>query len=122
LVGVHSPGQASEALHVVALTKARTVEAPELGEASRDPSTYPALYKALHRAAAEEQYFIGCQVTRLGRQRAYERMAHLLLEIDYRLMGRGLASYGFLSLPLTQETIGDVLGLSVVHVNRTLQQ
>jgi len=122
IVGIYTPGQLLEALPIFALTKLRTIEAPALGLASRDASEYPMLHQALHAAVAEEHYFITCHVARLGRQRAYERMAHLLLEIEYKLTTRGLASYGMLSLPLTQEMLGDVLGLSVVHVNRTLQQ
>ena len=38
-----------------------------------------------------------------------------------RFKSVGLAANGSLDLPLTQEELGDALGLSTVHVNRVLQ-
>jgi hypothetical protein len=58
----------------------------------------------------------------LGRQTAYERVAHFLLEVQRRLEIAGLGDGQRFPLPLTQEIMGDALGLSIVHVNRTLQQ
>jgi CRP-like cAMP-binding protein len=62
------------------------------------------------------------QIVRAGRQTAYERLAHLLLEFHDRLGKVGLANDNTFAMPLTQEMLADGLGLSVVHVNRTLQQ
>jgi CRP-like cAMP-binding protein len=59
---------------------------------------------------------------RLGRQTAYERMAHLLLELHARLTEIGEARGDSFNLPVKQEVLADALGLSLVHVNRTLQQ
>jgi CRP-like cAMP-binding protein len=58
----------------------------------------------------------------LGRRSAVERVAHFLLELLTRLQAIGLAEERSYSLPLTQEVIGDLLGLSVAHVNRSLRQ
>ena len=49
-------------------------------------------------------------------------MLHLLLELHHRLRTVGLAEAGRFEMPLTQEVLADALGLSIVHVNRTLQQ
>ena len=38
-----------------------------------------------------------------------------------RLKGAGLADGASFEMPLTQELIGDALGLTTVHVNRTLR-
>ena len=65
---------------------------------------------------------MGDQITRLGRRTAYERFGNLLLELYHRLHVVGLARDGRFALPLTQEMLADALGLSVVHVNRTVQQ
>jgi hypothetical protein len=46
----------------------------------------------------------------------------LLLDIHDRLKRRDLISRPTFNLPLTQEQIGDHLGLTVVHVNRTLRR
>lgn len=62
------------------------------------------------------------QVVRVGRQTAYDRLGHFLLELCHRLRAIGHASGHSFRLPLTQETIGDAVGLSYVHVNRTLQE
>lgn len=59
---------------------------------------------------------------RLGRLAAYERMASFLLELHERLQRSGATDATSMPMPLTQEALADCLGLSVVHVNRTLQQ
>lgn len=58
----------------------------------------------------------------VGRRSARERVAHFLLELLTRLQAIGLADERSYRMPLTQELIGDALGLSVPHVNRTLRQ
>ena len=58
----------------------------------------------------------------IGRRSAYAGIAHLLCEIWLRMQAVGLARDGSFELPMTQAEIGDALGLSTVHVNRTLQQ
>jgi CRP-like cAMP-binding protein len=58
----------------------------------------------------------------VGRRSALERVAHFLLELLTRLQVVGLADERSYHMPLTQELLGDALGLSVPHVNRTLRQ
>jgi CRP-like cAMP-binding protein len=72
-------------------------------------------------AAAQQGRMID-QMVRLGRQTAYERMAHLLLELHGRLAEIGETRGESFNLPVKQEILADALGLSLVHVNRTLQQ
>lgn len=55
----------------------------------------------------------------LGRRNARERIAHLLHDLHSRALLNGL--HEPLALPLTQEHIGDALGLTPVHVSRTLK-
>ena len=57
----------------------------------------------------------------LGRRDAQARVAHLLCELSQRLKGAGLTNDDWFYLPLTQEQIGDVTGLTSVHVNRVLK-
>jgi CRP-like cAMP-binding protein len=73
-------------------------------------------------SAAREQEILGEHLVSLGRRSARERVVHLFLELWARLKVRGLASGDQLQVPLTQQIIADALGLSVVHVNRTLRQ
>lgn len=57
----------------------------------------------------------------VGRRNALARLAHLLCEFTVRMDSRGLGVDGAYELPLTQEQLGDALGLTSVHVNRTLK-
>jgi len=61
-------------------------------------------------------------IANIGRRNAFARIAHLLCELYIRLQSVGLVRDGAFELPLTQTDIGDATGLSVVHVNRTLQR
>ena len=74
------------------------------------------------RAVGLEETRLFDHIVRLGRQSAFERVTHLLLELHERLAVVGLAFENRFPLPLTQEVLADALGLSIVHVNRTLQQ
>jgi CRP-like cAMP-binding protein len=58
----------------------------------------------------------------LGRRSAIARMAHLFCELNIRLGITGLASGNSYDFPLTQAELGECLGLTSVHVNRTLQE
>lgn len=57
----------------------------------------------------------------VGQRSAIERVSHLLCELYRRLEAVGLAGDGRLELPVTQSELGDALGLSTVHINRTLR-
>ena len=60
-------------------------------------------------------------VLNVGRRDAKSRVAHLLCEIGVRLDAEGLAeNYGY-ELPMTQEQLADAVGLTPVHINRTLK-
>lgn len=59
-------------------------------------------------------------LVRLGRQDAQARMAHLFCETHIRLQAVGLADEEAFDFPLSQAELADVLGMSAVHVNRTL--
>lgn len=108
---------------VIALTAAQTLDAAPLAAARSDPSPrFNAWRQAWAAGQAEEAERMTDQIVRLGRLTAYERMGHLLLELHDRLARVGLAGPGMFHLPLTQEVMADMLGLSIVHVNRTLQQ
>ena len=61
-------------------------------------------------------------LTNVGWRSARERVAHLLLELFYRVRRKaGDQQVNSIDLPLTQEHIADALGLTTVHVNRTLR-
>jgi CRP/FNR family transcriptional regulator, anaerobic regulatory protein len=57
----------------------------------------------------------------IGRKNAKERMAYLLLDLYNRLHNQVLQPDSSMALPMTQEDIADTIGLTLVHVNRTLR-
>ena len=57
----------------------------------------------------------------IGRRDARARLSHLLCEISSRAEAVGPAPEPTYALPMTQEQIGDALGLTAVHVNRVLK-
>ncbi len=59
-------------------------------------------------------------IANVGRRNAKQRIAHFLCEFAVRLEAIGLGETCNYELPMTQEQIGDVVGLTSVHVNRTL--
>jgi CRP-like cAMP-binding protein len=58
----------------------------------------------------------------IGRRDALERVAHLLCEIFERLRLVGMVDGNSCAFPITQMDMADASGLSIVHLNRTLQE
>ena len=77
---------------------------------------------ALSWLAAQEAAIYAEHIVDIGRRTPVERLAHFLLETHSRLMGVGLAQKTSFDLPVSQELMADVLGLSVPHLNRVMQQ
>ncbi|UPK36882.1 Crp/Fnr family transcriptional regulator [Bradyrhizobium sp. 186] len=61
-------------------------------------------------------------VQNLGSRHALGRVAHLLCELATRMEFVGLVDNLSFRLPLTQQDVADACGLSIVHVNRTIQE
>lgn len=102
---------------ITTLTEVVTFPAPR-----PDPNDAASgLAQAYAVSAAIEEAHLCRQVRRLGRMSAYERMIDWLLETHDRLALTGMVDGADFTLPLTQEAIGDLLGLTSVHVNRTLK-
>lgn len=58
----------------------------------------------------------------IGQRSPLERLAHLFVELYYRLQAVGLATGLGFDLPITQNHLAEANGLSLVHLNRTLQE
>jgi CRP-like cAMP-binding protein len=81
----------------------------------------PQFAKALFWSAVREAAIVGEHLVDTARRPAYERVSHLLLELFVRLKSTGQCGEQSFTMPLTQELIGDAIGLTAVHVNRTLR-
>jgi CRP-like cAMP-binding protein len=68
-------------------------------------------------AAVFREWMLG-----IGRRTSVTRIAHLLCELFVRLRAVDLAGDDECDMPVTQAELGDALGLSTVHVNRSLQE
>ncbi|HWL03996.1 MAG TPA: Crp/Fnr family transcriptional regulator [Xanthobacteraceae bacterium] len=82
----------------------------------------PALLRRLWRETVLDAAIHREWIASLGRRSPYERVAHLFCELTHRLQAIGAVREGRFEFPMTQADLGDAVGLSVVHVNRTLQQ
>jgi len=85
--------------------------------AERPRMTQALSWHELVTAAVQREWTLN-----LGQRSAYERLAHLLVELYLRLATVGRAYDGRCDFPLTQNDLADATGLTSVHVNRTLQE
>jgi CRP-like cAMP-binding protein len=82
--------------------------------------TYPRINQAFWRDSLIDAAIFREWVVNVGQRSAYERAAHLMCEIFIRFKALGLTNGKSFDLPITQAELADALGLSTVHVNRTL--
>jgi CRP-like cAMP-binding protein len=82
---------------------------------------FPRVGTALFWSTACEAAMYAEHLVDIGRRSAYERLAHLILELLVRLRAAGLADELSYTLPLTQKLMADVLGLSGPHINRMIR-
>jgi CRP-like cAMP-binding protein len=61
-------------------------------------------------------------IVNVGQRPAPSRLAHVVLELRRRLASTGRAGHGSFEMPLTQEQIGEALGITPVHANRIIKQ
>ena len=77
---------------------------------------------ALQWSDAREEAILQQRLISIGRRSALARVAHLMLELGARLKLVGLADDHGFKCPLSQELLGDALGLTNIHVNRMLRE
>jgi CRP-like cAMP-binding protein len=82
----------------------------------------PSLTRALWMCSLVDEATLREWLVNLGQRPASHRIAHLFCEVHERMNAIGLADEGSFELPLTQAELGDTMGLSIVHVNRSLKE
>jgi len=130
IVSFHIPGDLPDrdSLHlphldhsIAAISQARVAFIPH--EALQDLATrFPNIAVALWRDAVIDAGVFRQWLASLGRRNAKQRVAHLICEVFSRMADLGLADGDHFRFPVTQSQLGDALGLSSVHINRTLQE
>jgi CRP-like cAMP-binding protein len=129
IVKVHLPGDmlgfpslaletAGETLETITDATFCPIETGDLGDLFRH---HPALATGLFLSSQKERVALMQELSWVGATSAIERLSAFLLDLHDRLAAAGLVEDQAFHLPLTQEQIGDVLGLTSVHVNRTLR-
>jgi len=83
---------------------------------------YPRLGAALLWAASRDEAMVVEHLVNIGRRSALERTAHFFMELAERLTLVGLATEAEFACPLSQFVLADALGLTSIHVNRTLRE
>ena len=85
--------------------------------------TYPRIARAIWKDTLVDAAIFREWMASIGRRSAYKRIAHVLCEMVVKLNAVGLSDgHRRIDWPVTQAELGDALGLSLVHVNRTLQE
>ncbi len=105
---------------IITLTRAKVAYIPR---SKMDSLTErPGLVRAFWWATLVDEAVLRAWIVNVGRRNAYEAVGHLMCELYVRMKNIGLADDYCFELPLTQEVLGDALGLTPVHVNRVLQR
>lgn len=83
-------------------------------------SSQPEIAHALLWSVVQEESILREHIVRIGRRSARIRLSHLLLELVRRQALGGGPSDGRIEIALTRELMADCLGLTPVHISRTL--
>mgnify|MGYP000002861706 FL=1 len=122
LLGLQSAFDEPAAHAVEALVDARLCRFPR-GRFTELIASHPGLGYDITWLAAQEETALEGHIVSLGQRSARERVAYLAVWLIDRARATCLADNGNrVGLPITQVQIADMLGLSLVHTNRTLRQ
>lgn len=83
---------------------------------------HPAIARSLRMSTLVDEATLREWLVNVGCRSAIERIAHLFCELLVRLQIVGFASEDSYEFPVTQLDLADTVGLSNVHVNRSLQE
>ena len=130
IVKVHLPGdvlgapslalsQAAESLIALNQTSVDVIPSSRLGELFLRS---PRLAAAMFLSAQQERIWLMDRLTSIGRTSAAQRLAAFLVSIHDRLSKIAPMASSTFELPLSQIELADVLGITTVHANRTIQQ
>jgi CRP-like cAMP-binding protein len=121
--GIHAAPFAADALPIVALTPATVLDAIPLQRLMRmRPPAHLRLIEACEKALILDQACLLSQIVRLGQPTAYGRVGRLFLELHARLEVAGLVDDGTFELPISRSQLAEAVGISAVHLHRTLAQ
>jgi len=129
IVALHIPGDALDLQHLFLDMADHSVQMLTRGEVAFIPrkdlqdlvNARPLIRQAVLSSILVEGSIFREWVLNVGRRDARTRLAHLLCEFASRMEAQGLVDGEGFELPITQEQLADAVGLTPVHVNRTLK-
>lgn len=80
------------------------------------------LSRALWWATLVDEAILREWLVTVDHRPADKRVAHFICEMLVRCKAVGLTDDDSFDMPITQEELGDTMGLSTVHINHTLQE
>ena len=130
IVAFHIPGDAPDlqSLHLKVLDiSVGTLTPCRVGFIRHEPIRelcvhFPRIGAALWRNTLIDAAIFREWMTSIGRRPAYTRIAHVMCELVVKFRAVDLAEDHVIPFPITQSELGDALGLSNVHVNRSIQE
>lgn len=129
IVSLHIPGEVAD-LQSVIVPQATTALTALTGstllrvaheDLRRVGLEHPSIATAFWRACVVDAAIVAQWLVNIGQRPARSRLAHLFCEMATRYRQLDQSDGRRYRLPMTQEQLGDALGLTSVHVNRTLQ-
>lgn len=106
---------------ITTLSACRVVRIP-IDVVKRIMDEHPAIARSLRMGTLVDEATLREWLVNVGCRSAIERIAHLFCELLVRLQVVGFASENSYEFPVTQLDLADTVGLSNVHVNRSLQE
>ena len=106
---------------VVALTPCEAVFVPH-GDLLRISEQSPHLTRLFWLSTVIDGAIQRAWIASMGRRSPRAHISHLLCEMYLRLGVAGLVENDAFDLPINQPDLADMLGLSLVHINRTLKE
>jgi CRP-like cAMP-binding protein len=108
--------------HTVCVLSDAEVAVVDISELKSCMARMPHIGRALMLAHERDGSRLRESLLNLGQRDAVDRIAYFLVKISDQLYPGEHPEGGSLPMPLTQHELADSVGLTVVHVNRCLQQ
>lgn len=117
---LHSVMCPTAAWGMLALSATTILRVPHV-ELCRLINEYPAIAMAFWRDGIADSSILAKWAANLGRRDARARMAHLFCEMGVRIECLGNERRDAFWLDVSQQNLADALGMTAIHVNRTIQ-
>lgn len=106
---------------IVAQTTLETVDGGKLLRMAQD-ERFPGIGHAIGRIAVQDEEFLVNQIQRLSGMPPAERLAHLAMELRWRLAEAGIADDRTFDLPIDRDMLANALAVSPRRLSRAFRE